>query len=197
MLYQKEQWFAWVREAQEEEEANREKEQKKIKQEAALFKRHREKLQARLEKARREEEQKSQDAYLEAAFRERMAMSAEEWDNDETWDPIKDTGHDKRNQYIDLIKHFLWMDVDDADDNDQDPQLKQGLRLQRRLQLQRLLRKLLRRKTARNLPSEARRRPRPRRMPRIPVTLAISVAPRQPTGVKASSWPCKKAIQDP
>ncbi|KAL6882312.1 hypothetical protein HDV57DRAFT_509473 [Trichoderma longibrachiatum] len=123
VLYQKEQWFAWVREAQEEEEANREKEQKKIKQEAALFKRHREKLQARLEKARREEEQKSQDAYLEAAFRERMAMSADEWDNDETWDPIKDTGHDKRNQYIDLIKHFLWMDVDDddADENDQDP----------------------------------------------------------------------------
>ncbi|KAH0489941.1 hypothetical protein TgHK011_001430 [Trichoderma gracile] len=120
VLYQKEQWFAWVREAQEEEEANREKEQKKIKQEAALFKRHREKLQARLEKARREEEQKSQDAYLEAAFRERMAMSAEEWDNDETWDPIKDTGHDKRNQYIDLIKHFLWMDVDDTNE-DQDP----------------------------------------------------------------------------
>ncbi|KAL6855650.1 hypothetical protein J3F83DRAFT_753815 [Trichoderma novae-zelandiae] len=120
VLYQKEQWFAWVREAQEEEEANREKEQKKIKQEAALFKRHREKLQARLERARREEEQKSQDAYLEAAFRERMEMSAEEWDNDETWDPIKDTDHDKRNQYIDLIKHFLWMDVEDSDKT-QDP----------------------------------------------------------------------------
>ncbi|KAL7944080.1 hypothetical protein V8C42DRAFT_96105 [Trichoderma barbatum] len=120
VLYQKEQWFSWVRQAQEEEEATRDKEQKKIKQEAALFKRHRDKLQARLEQARREEERKSQDAYLEAAFRERMDMSADEWENDEAWDPIEDTDHDKRNQYIDLIKHFLWMDVADID-NSQDP----------------------------------------------------------------------------
>ncbi|KAL7931850.1 hypothetical protein V8C35DRAFT_308732 [Trichoderma chlorosporum] len=120
VLYQKEQWFAWVRQAQAEEEATRDKEQKKIKQEAALFKRHRDKLQARLEQARREEEQKSQDAYLEAAFRERMDMSADEWENDESWDPIKDTDHDKRNQYVDLIRHFLWMDAADID-NGQDP----------------------------------------------------------------------------
>ncbi|PNP50352.1 hypothetical protein THARTR1_08956 [Trichoderma harzianum] len=80
----------------------------------------RDKLQARLEQARREEEQKSQDAYLEAAFRERMDMSADEWESDEAWDPIKDTDHDKRNQYIDLIRHFLWMDVADIDSS-QDP----------------------------------------------------------------------------
>ncbi|KAL7793752.1 hypothetical protein V8C37DRAFT_76209 [Trichoderma ceciliae] len=117
VLYQKEQWFAWVRRVQEEEETTREKEQKKVKQEAALFKRHREKLQARLELARQEEEKRSQDAYLEHVFRERMAMSADEADSDEAWDPIKDMDYDKRNQYIDLIKHFLWMDVtDDADE---------------------------------------------------------------------------------
>ncbi|UKZ52655.1 hypothetical protein TrVGV298_006436 [Trichoderma virens] len=121
VLYQKEQWFAWVRQAQEDEEATRDKEQKKIKQEAALFKRHRDKLQARLEQARREEEQRSQDAYLEAAFRERMDMSADEWENDEAWDPIKDTDHDKRNQYINLIKHFLWMDAADIDNSQDAP----------------------------------------------------------------------------
>lgn len=120
MLYQQEKWFAWVRQAQEEEEATRDKEQKKMKQEAALFKRHRDKLQARLEQARREEEQKSQDAYLEAAFRERMEMSEDEWESDEAWDPIKDTDHDKRNQYIDLIRHFLWMDAADIETS-QDP----------------------------------------------------------------------------
>ncbi|KAH0527227.1 hypothetical protein TsFJ059_002251 [Trichoderma semiorbis] len=120
VLYQQEKWFAWVRQAQEEEEATRDKEQKKIKQEAALFKRHRDKLQARLEQARREEEQKIQDAYLEAAFRERMEMSEDEWESDEAWDPIKDTDHDKRNPYIDLIRHFLWMDAADIETS-QDP----------------------------------------------------------------------------
>jgi hypothetical protein len=120
LLYRKEQWFAWVRKAQEEEEASREKEQKRVKQEAALFKRHREKLQARLEQTRREEEKRNQDAYLEDVFRERMALSADEADNDEEWDPIKDMDLDKRNQYIDLIKHFLWMDVVDEGDDKQD-----------------------------------------------------------------------------
>jgi hypothetical protein len=38
-------------------------------------------------------------------------MSADETDNDEDWDPIKDMELDKRTQYIDLIKHFLWMEV--------------------------------------------------------------------------------------
>lgn len=115
LLYRKEQWFAWVRKAQEEEEATREKEQKRVKQEASLFKRYRDQLRARLERARRKEEKKSQDAYLEQAYQERMAMSADETDNDEDWDPIKDMELDKRTQYIDLIKHFLWMDVVDPD----------------------------------------------------------------------------------
>lgn len=78
-------------------------------------------MQARLEQARREEEQKSQDAYLEDVYRERMAMSADDMDNDEAWDPIKDMDHDRRNQYIDLIKHFMWMDVEAADDSKEPP----------------------------------------------------------------------------
>lgn len=42
-------------------------------------------------------------------------MSDDEWESDEAWDPIKDTDHDKRNQYIDLIRHFLWMDAADIE----------------------------------------------------------------------------------
>lgn len=114
VLYQKEKWFAWVRKVQEEEEATQEKEQKKVKQEAALFKRHVKKLEARLNRMRQKEEQKRQDAFLEDACRERMAMSAGE--DDEAWDPIKDMEHLKRNRYIDLIKHFLWLDVTDAEE---------------------------------------------------------------------------------
>jgi hypothetical protein len=120
LLYRKEQWFGWVRKAQEEEEATREKEQKRVKQEASLFKRYRDQLRARLERARREEEKKSQDAYLEQAYQERMAMSADETDNDEDWDPIKDMELDRRTQYIDLIKQFLWMDVIDTDGDKED-----------------------------------------------------------------------------
>ncbi|KAM6506796.1 hypothetical protein FALCPG4_018622 [Fusarium falciforme] len=116
VLHQKEQWFAWVRKVQEEEEATREKEQKKVKQEAALFKRHMKKLQARLDRMRQKEEQKRQDAYLEDAYRERMSLSVDEGEDDEAWDPIEDMEHDKRNRYIDLIKHFLWMDVMDVEE---------------------------------------------------------------------------------
>lgn len=122
VLYQMEQWYAWVREVQEEEEASQEKEQKKVKQEAALFRRNVKELQARLKVMREKEEQKRQDAFLEDAYRERMAMSADE-DNDELWDPIDDVEYEKRYQYIDLIKYFLWMDILD-DEERSDPKLE-------------------------------------------------------------------------
>ncbi|WZH49461.1 Mfs allantoate protein [Fusarium acuminatum] len=113
LLYEKEQWYSWVRNAQDEEEVNREKEQKKIKQEAALFKRHMKQLEARHAVMREKEQQKLQDAFLEDAYRERMTMKDDS--DDEAWDPIEDLEDDKRNRYIDLIKHFLWMEaIEDA-----------------------------------------------------------------------------------
>ncbi|KAM5360707.1 hypothetical protein ACJZ2D_013585 [Fusarium nematophilum] len=114
VLYAKEKWYAWVREVQDEEEANREKEQKKLKQEAALFRRHMKMLQARLELNRQQEEKMRQDAFLEEAYRERMSLADD--DDDEAWDPINDLEFDKRHLYIDLIKHFLWMEPLDEDD---------------------------------------------------------------------------------
>ncbi|KAF5536356.1 major facilitator superfamily transporter [Fusarium mexicanum] len=110
ILYKKEQWYSWVRDVQDDEEANREKEQKKLKQEAALFKRHMKQMEARMELMRKREEQKLQDAFLEEAYRERMAMNEDA--DDEAWDPIEDMEDEQRHRYIDLIKHSLWMEVE-------------------------------------------------------------------------------------
>lgn len=114
VLYQNEQWFTWVRKVQENEETNREREQKKVKQEAALFRRHIKNLHSRLDLMRQKEEKMRQDVYLEEAYRERIA--AEELEDDEAWDPVKDMEHDRRYRYIDLIKHFLWMEMLDVDE---------------------------------------------------------------------------------
>lgn len=115
MLYEKEQWFAWARQALDKEEANRDKEQKKIKQKAALFKSRWAVVQARLKRNRQEEEKKRHGAYPEAAYQERKAMDSAGEDGDEEWDPIEDEDLDKRYQYVDLIKHFLWMEVLEQD----------------------------------------------------------------------------------
>ncbi|KLO83325.1 uncharacterized protein LW93_14995 [Fusarium fujikuroi] len=84
ILYKKEQCYSWVRDAQDNEESNREKEQKMIKQDAALFKRHMKQMEARMELMRKKEEQKLQDAFLEEAYLDRMAMN--ENPDDEAWD---------------------------------------------------------------------------------------------------------------
>lgn len=116
VLFRKEAWFSWVRAAQREEEATRDKEQKKIRREAALFKRHWKQLQARLEQARLREEQLRQDAYLEEVYQERLASALE--DDDEAWDPIQDLDSNKRQQYIDLIRHFLWLgELEDVEED--------------------------------------------------------------------------------
>ncbi|KAI1074329.1 hypothetical protein F5B20DRAFT_586346 [Whalleya microplaca] len=119
VLYEKEKWCKWVREVQQEEEANREKESKKVKLEAAMFKRYRKRMQARLKAQREKEERKRQDAFLEAVYQERISASTDSDKDDEMWDPIEDIAEDERNRYIDLIKHFLWMEV--LIDADEDP----------------------------------------------------------------------------
>lgn len=110
ILYKKEQWYSWVRDARDAKESNREKEQKKLKQEAALFKHYMKQMEAIIEVMRKKEEQKLQDTFLKEAYRERMAMN-EDADGD-AWDPIEDMEDEQRHRYIDLIKHFLWMEVE-------------------------------------------------------------------------------------
>ncbi|KAI2637266.1 hypothetical protein GGS21DRAFT_489042 [Xylaria nigripes] len=119
VLYEKEKWFNWVREVQREEETTREKEGKKIKLEAAMFKRHWKRMEARLRIQRKKEETRIQDAFLEAAYQERMNAAAESDADIEMWDPIEDFVEDERGRYVDLIKHFLWLEVlSDQDEED-------------------------------------------------------------------------------
>ncbi|KAI1373044.1 hypothetical protein F4677DRAFT_462599 [Hypoxylon crocopeplum] len=109
-LYEKEKWYKWVREVQQEQEATREKESKKVKLEAAMFKRHWKKMQTRLRTQREKEEKQRQDAYLEVVYQERISSMDSE-DDAEMWDPIEDIVEGERGQYVDLIKHFLWLEV--------------------------------------------------------------------------------------
>lgn len=112
VLYEKEKWFGWVREVQKSEDRNREKEQKKIKLEAALFRRNWREMQARLATAREKEERKRQEVYLEEAWKERIASEPEQSEDDGSdWDPIEDVFKDDRGRYLDLIRHFLWMET--------------------------------------------------------------------------------------
>lgn len=116
VLYQQEKWFRWEKDTQDAEEANREKEQKKVKQDAAMFRRHWNKLQTRLRNQQEKEEKQRQDAYLESVYQERLKSMASDEVHDvdmEGWDPIEYAIDDQHGRYIDLIKHFLWLEIED------------------------------------------------------------------------------------
>ena len=107
VLYKKQKWFSWVRQVQDLEEMQRESEKKRVKKEAALFKRHVKDMQLRLQALRAREDAKRSEAILEEAYRERMSE-----EEDAHWDPIEDVIEDERGNYIDLIKHILLMTED-------------------------------------------------------------------------------------
>ena len=102
VLYEKENWFQWVRERQDEEEAQRESEKKKIKREAALWKRHWKQFQLRMKALNEKEDLKHQDEYLNQAYNERMSA-----EDEELWDPVEGFVEDERGNYLDMIKRFL------------------------------------------------------------------------------------------
>ena len=105
VMYTKQNWFKWVRECQDEEETQRENEKKKIKREAALFKRHWNQFKLRMKELRAKEDAKRQDRYLEEAYNARMSMEEEE----AMWDPIDDVVEDERGTYVDMINMFLML----------------------------------------------------------------------------------------
>ncbi|KAK4095743.1 hypothetical protein N658DRAFT_511804 [Parathielavia hyrcaniae] len=117
LLYEKERWYSWVRQLQDDEDQNREKEQKKVKLEAALFRRHWHEMEARLAAAREKEDRERQEAYLDEVWKERMAAESD----DGAWDPIEDMVEEDRQRYLDLIRHFLWMNPP-ARDTDGQPE---------------------------------------------------------------------------
>ena len=112
VLYKQQQWFGWVRNLEDDEEKERDAEKKKIKQEAALFRRHWKDVSARLEKLRQKENNKRQAEYLDKVWEERNKFEADltaEGEGGEEWDPIEDVVEDERGSYIDLILRFLWL----------------------------------------------------------------------------------------
>ncbi|OAL29420.1 hypothetical protein AYO22_02314 [Fonsecaea multimorphosa] len=110
VLYQKRKWYKWARECQEEEEKQRENEQKKIKREAALFRRQAKRLEARMRDLRAKEDERRQEEYLQSAYKESLANQSAESD-DEAWDPIEDIMENEHDTYVELIKHFLWLEL--------------------------------------------------------------------------------------
>ena len=114
VLYKKNKWFSWVRQVQDLEETQRESEKKRVKKEAALFKRHFKDRQLRMRDLRAREDAKRSEAFLEEAYKERMSEEEE----DAHWDPIEDVIEDERGNYIDLIKHILLMTEDTSGDQE-------------------------------------------------------------------------------
>ena len=98
-----------MRECQDTEEAHRDNDKKKVKQEAALVKRHQKELQVHLQELKAKEHARRQDAELDRAYHERLSQSEQE-EKEAHWDPIEDVMEDERATYIDLIKHFLFIE---------------------------------------------------------------------------------------
>ncbi|KAK5714581.1 hypothetical protein LTR15_010763 [Elasticomyces elasticus] len=111
VLYKQAKWFKWVRARQDEEESAREKESEKIKKEAKLFRRHDKEVQRHMAEKRRREDAQRQDAFLDRVYRERVAQSSDE-DDDLEWDSIEDAIEDERANFVDLLKHLLWLSPD-------------------------------------------------------------------------------------
>ena len=119
VLYKQQKWFKWVRQCQDEEDTARENEKKKVKKEAALFRRHEKDTQSRIRELRAKEDLKRQEIYLDEAYNARLSD-----EEDAEWDPIEDVIEDERGNYIDLIKHILLMtDVVDESQRETDQEL--------------------------------------------------------------------------
>ena len=115
VLYKKQKWFKWVRQCQDEEDTVRETEKKKIKKEAALFRRHVKEVQARMKELRAKEDLKRQEVYLDQAYNSRLSQE----DQEAEWDPIEDVIEDERGNYVDLIKRILLL-TESVDDDVQE-----------------------------------------------------------------------------
>jgi hypothetical protein len=106
VMFQKKKWFKWVRECQDEEEQTREKEQKKVKLEAAMFRKYWKATEMRLREMKQKEQKLRDEAYLEQVYKERLAEREangghqEDDDNEMDWDPIEDVLEDNRASYV-------------------------------------------------------------------------------------------------
>lgn len=106
-------YFEWIRAMQDMEESRRENEKKKIKLEAAIFKRHEKEMKMKMSLLKAREDQKRQEAALDEAYDERLSEQARE-ELEAHWDPIEDVIENDRQMYMDLIRLFLSMESDSS-----------------------------------------------------------------------------------
>ena len=108
VLYKQKKWFNWVRQCQDDEEAQRDKESKLIKREAALFKRHWKEIELRMRELRMKEYAQLREEFLEAAYNTRISESKDE--EGFNWDPVEHAVENERGNFVELIRHFLWQE---------------------------------------------------------------------------------------
>ncbi|KAF2112566.1 hypothetical protein BDV96DRAFT_601966 [Lophiotrema nucula] len=105
-----------ARNSQDAEEAQRETENRKVKLEAMLLKRHQKEVERHQQEMRAHENKKREDDCLKETHAQRLSELSEE--EQDSWDPGKDVFGYERHSYIDLIKYFLMMDGHDASADD-------------------------------------------------------------------------------
>ncbi|KAF2668737.1 hypothetical protein BT63DRAFT_284063 [Microthyrium microscopicum] len=116
ILFSKQKWYEWSRKCQDEDDIVQEQEKKKVQLGHAMFKRQVKQLQARMQAMRDKENERRQEAFLEQAYQERL----QEDEDEDNWDPIEDELYDRRIDYMDLVKYFLWMNAPETDDESND-----------------------------------------------------------------------------
>jgi hypothetical protein len=120
ILYERQKWFKWVRQLEDDEESQRENEKKKIKREAALFRRHEKEVQRRRQELKAKEDTRRQELALEEAIKKRATNEdgLSDYGEEDDWDPIQDALEDERGSYVALIRHLLLMVNTTVDESD-------------------------------------------------------------------------------
>ncbi|KAH6625600.1 hypothetical protein C7974DRAFT_434634 [Boeremia exigua] len=125
VMYEKKQWFDWIKQTQVKEEKEGETESKKVKLEALLFQRHQKELKRQQRAMRAKEAQKQQEQYLDETYQQRLSDMTEEEQDD--WDPIKDVYGFERDNYVELIKYFLMLKEHQPSAGAEDPSADAGM----------------------------------------------------------------------
>ena len=68
-----------------------------------------------MRRIRAKENAQRQEEYLEQAYQENLANRTDDSDDDD-WDPIEDIIENEHSTYVELIRHFLWTDLQDEED---------------------------------------------------------------------------------
>lgn len=104
----------------EDDGESRRENEKKIKREAALFRRHEKGVQHRRQEPKAKEDKRRQELALEEAIKKRATNGdgLSDYGEEDDWDPIQDALEDERGSYVALIRHLLLMVNTTVDESD-------------------------------------------------------------------------------